>query len=157
MTQFRVLLAVASILTLCAAVYGLWESRGYDQWTSTTGVLDLALLQNASSPTVGGASDWGANIGRVRYRYQVGGQGYVGYRIMPLQSIYLPREAVTDLRLGNINIHYNPREPSASYIHASTPWVQIIMLITGAALLGFASLLLPSFMHYFLKAAHEST
>lgn len=157
MSKIRLLIAFLGFVILGVALVSVWKSQEVEEWSTTTGTLEFALLQNASSPTVVGASDWGASIGRVRYQYRVQGQDYTGSRVMQLQAIFLPNEAVSSLKPGEIPVYYNPSQPSESYLYATTLWVQITMLTLGAAITFVLALLLPRLLRILLGTASEST
>ena len=157
MKKLQGILIVIGIAILGIAASAYIESTQYSNWASTQAVLQSVSLQNASSPTVAGASDWGSNIGRASYSYQVGGKEYQGSRIMPLQNFYLPREKVVNLSKGNITVSYNPSEPSQSFIFAVTPFSQLIMLVLAGASAVVVALSLPKLVSLFLGAAREST
>lgn len=76
---------------------------------------------------------------------------------MQLQAIFLPNEAVSSLKPGEILVYYNPSQPSESYLYATTPWVQITMLTLGAAITFVLALLLPRLLRILLGTASEST
>jgi hypothetical protein len=151
------ILILIGIVILGIAASAYLESMQYSNWKNTQGFLQSVSLQNASSPTVAGASDWGTNIGRANYSYQVGGKDYEGTRIMPLQNVYLPREKVINLSKGKITVTYNPSEPSQSFIFAVTPITQLIMLILAGTVSVLVALSLPKLVTLFLGAAREST
>jgi hypothetical protein len=157
MKKLQGLLIVIGIAILGISASAYIESMQYPNWKSTQAVLQSISLQNASSPTVAGASDWGSNIGRASYSYQVGGKEYKGTRIMPLQNVYLPREKVVNLSKGTITVSYNPSEPSQSFIFAVTPFTQLIMLILAGIASVVVALGLPKLVSLFLGAAREST
>ena len=157
MKKLQGILIVIGIAILGVAASAYIESRHYSNWQSTHAVLRSISLQNASSPTVAGASDWGSNIGRASYSYQVGGKEYTGTRIMPLQNVYLPREQVVNLNKGNITVSYNPSEPSQSFIFAVTPFSQLVMLVLAGISAMAVALGLPKLVSLFLGAAREGT
>ncbi|NHN40015.1 DUF3592 domain-containing protein [Pseudomaricurvus alcaniphilus] len=157
MNKLRGILIVIGIAILGIAARSYIESMQYSSWQSTPAVLRSVSLQNASSPTVAGASDWGSNIGRASYSYQVGGKEYTGTRIMPLQNVYLPRERVVNLSKGNITISYDPSEPSQSFIFAVTPFSQLVMLVLAGMSAVAVALGLPKLVAFFWGAASEGT
>jgi hypothetical protein len=157
MTKIQGILIVIGIAILGIAALAYQESMHYPSWKNTQATLLSVSLQNASSPTVAGASDSGSNIGKASYNYRVGSKEYQGSRIMPLQNVYLPSEKVANIGKGVITIFYNPAEPSQSFIFAITPFTQLIMLIlAGVASIAIA-LSLPKLVSLFLGAAREST
>lgn len=157
MKKLQGILIVIGIAILGIAASAYIESTQYSNWQSTQAVLQSVSLQNASSPTVAGASDWGSNIGRASYSYKVSGQEYTGTRIMPLQNVYLPREKIVNLSKGNITVSYNPSEPSQSFIFAVTPFSQLVMLVLAGIVAVVVALSLPKLVSLFLGAAREST
>ena len=88
--------------TLVFALYYNSYATQFESWTTTPAQLhsisgfrvsrDLATSENES------------NYGRVSFSYEVGGKRYVGYRVLPLQDVYLPPEKLAGLEPGNIRI-----------------------------------------------------
>lgn len=132
------------------------EARDYSKWVSTKAQLESLEIYNASSPTVVGASDSGSDYGRVKYRYLVNNKEYIGIRIMPLQHVYIPREKLIDLKLGEIEIFYNPSKPSESYIYAISPMVQMYALIFCAFVICVLALKMPALLTFLEKAILKS-
>jgi hypothetical protein len=157
MKKLQGLLILIGIAILGVAASAYIESKQYSNWDTALANLQEISLQNASSPTVAGASDWGSDIGRASYSYEVGGIEYKGNRIMPLQNVYLPREKVISLSKGAIKVTYNPSEPSQSFIFAIMPITQLIMLCFGGIISMAIALSLPRLVNLFLGAAREST
>ncbi|MCA0902216.1 MULTISPECIES: DUF3592 domain-containing protein [Microbulbifer] len=157
MKKIQGIFLVAGIVILGIAASAYIETLQYSSWQKTQAILQSVSLQNASSPTVAGASDWGGNIGKASYIYQVDGKEYKGSRIMPLQNVYLPREKVVNLREGVITVAYNPSEPSQSFIFAITPVTQLIMLLLAGITSVVTALVLPKLVSLFPGATREST
>ena len=71
----------------------------------------------------------------VKYRYSVGGKEYVNEQVYTVGKIGYPRDKA--LRLVNdlpnpVPVHYNPQDPSESYLLANPRWVGWLILAMGA-------------------------
>merc|ERR1712000_311051 len=112
------------------------------------GLLVFALAYNSYSSQFGG---WASAPGqlhsvsgfRVSFSYVVAGKRYVGYRVLPLQSIYLPPEKVAVLEPGDIRISYNPEAPEESFIYAEKPVEQLKILVLVGLILLFIGYFVP--------------
>ncbi len=127
--------------TLVFALYYNSYATQFESWTTTPAQLhsisgfrvsrDLATSENES------------NYGRVSFSYEVGGKRYVGYRVLPLQDVYLPPEKLAGLEPGNIRITYNPDAPEQSFIFADKPSQQLRYLMLAGLLIIFIGIFVP--------------
>lgn len=154
MNIVRLTLTLFSVLLLCVAARFLAESQTYSSWESVEGELHHIYLHNASSPTVGGASDFGHDVGKALYSYSVNGNTFQSNRIIPLQFVYLPRHFVTSLKPGTVEVTYNPLSPSQSYIYAIPPYTQVAMLVLVSFLAVASALYLPRIKVLFVRVAN---
>ena len=157
MKKIQGLIIILGIAIFLIAAMAYLESKQYPDWQSVQASLESLSVQNASSPTVAGASDWGSDVGRARYRYKVQGVEYVGSRIMPLQNVYLPKEMLAGLSKGNTTVYFNPGNPAESFIYANTPATQIAMLVLAGILVIMIAFTLPWFKNLILGSVHENT
>jgi hypothetical protein len=144
----RIVLFLAAAVCGISAMAGYVESSNFPAWKQTDAKVEFAFTQNASSPTVAGANDWGADFSRVRYTYTVGGSTYVGNRVMPLEWVYLPRSAVSTISRPISAVFYDPATPSESYILAVRPTTQIIILTLVSTICLVLAVGLPGLIRY---------
>jgi len=127
-------------------------------WKATHAHLIYAYSQNLSSPTKAGANDWGRQKALVKYRYSVNNHSYTGHRLMPLDYIYFPEDRLNTLkkRDGPIEVYFNPKSPSESFIYIDYPFTPMIFLVASSTffiLLGFFG---KTIKKKLLKILHET-
>lgn len=152
MNALRIIFLVIGLCILSSGVFSCVRFLDYSKWPCEVGRLHSISVRNLSAPTVGGASDWGSDIFYANYTYQVGGASYKGFRIAPLQNVYLSRAFVGNFQTGEVKVFFNPDNPDESYLSVSFPLVQLSVL----AFFGFISLafgaVLPTITRLFKSA-----
>ena len=127
-------------LLVFALAYNSYSSQ-FGGWASAPGQLHSVSGFRVSRDLA--TKEHESNYGRVSFSYVVAGKRYVGYRVLPLQSIYLPPEKVAVLEPGDIRISYNPEAPEESFIHAEKPVEQLKILVLVGLILLFIGYFVP--------------
>ena len=91
---------------------------------------------------------WGPSYARAKYHYSVDGKSYTGYRVLPLEHVFLPKELVQSLRPGAIKIFYNPKSPANSFIYVHYPISQLVMLGLVASLVIMLGVFLKTLVRF---------
>lgn len=120
--------------------YNSYASR-FQSWESTNAQLHIISGFRITRDTATYENE--SNYGRVSFSFEVAGKRYIGYRVMPLQEVFLPSEKLTELEPGYIRITYNPEKPEESFIFADKPVEQMKILALCGFLLLFIGYFVP--------------
>lgn len=141
MLIFRALCYLLGTGTLVFALYYNGYASQFQSWTTTPAELHSISGFHVSRDLA--TSEHESNFGRVSYSFEVAGKRYVGYRVLPLQDVYLPPEKMVGLEPGNIRVSYNPDAPEQSFIYADKPVQQLRYLMLAGLLLIFIGIFIP--------------
>ncbi len=138
---------IAGIFGLVLGLAGLWtgikglESRTLaDRWHTTKGRVVERGIYQPDQPMLSAPAFRYAPL--VRYRYEVGGKEFLSHCILP-RHIQLPRhntkkwaQKQADSYPDEPLVHYNPAEPSESYLtNASRTALYVVLICSMIAML----------------------
>ena len=139
-----ILRAVCYVIGLGLLIFTLYYNSyatQFQSWETTRAELHAVSGFRVSREIA--ASENESNYGHVSFSFSVDGKRYIGYRVMPLQDVFLPTEKVIGLTPGHIRISYNPEKPEESFIFADKPTDQMKILALIGMLLVFIGYFVP--------------
>ncbi len=89
----------------------------------------------ATQPT--GGARRGRFVPKVRYVFEAAGRSYEGHALSPVQQTMTAERAqeVADAIPASVEIHYDPTDPTRSYIHPGSLTLAVTLTIVGSSLL----------------------
>ena len=130
----RLSLIIIGLIALATAGVLTHSALSVKQWQSAQGQLTSLYTRNISSPTVGGANDWGPDHVFARYTYVFEGKRHEGSTVAILDSLYLPGGLLDRLETGQVEVHVNPKNASQSVIFKRFPSEALFILFSFAGL-----------------------